>query len=42
MKKLLYIILGVMGALFFIQCSDWTEMEPVSYTHLTRPTNREV
>ena len=28
MKKLLYIIFGVMGALMFIQCSDWTEMEP--------------
>ena len=35
MKKLLYIILGVMGALFFIQCSDWTEMEP----KFTEPVN---
>ena len=27
MKKLLYIIFGVMGALMFIQCSDWSEMD---------------
>ena len=35
MKKLLYIILGVMGALVFRQCSDWTEMEP----KFTEPVN---
>ena len=35
MKKLLYIIFGVMGALMFIQCSDWTEMEP----KFTEPVN---
>lgn len=38
MKKLLYIIFGVMGALMFIQCSDWTEMEP----KFTEPVNINV
>lgn len=35
MKKLLYVILAAMGALMFIQCSDWTEMEP----KFTEPVN---
>ena len=34
MKKLLYIIFGVMGALMFIQCSDWTEMDENFYVTL--------
>lgn len=35
MKKILYIIFAAMGALMFIQCSDWTEMEP----KFTEPVN---
>ena len=35
MKKLLYVILAAMGALMFVQCSDWTEMEP----KFTEPVN---
>ncbi|MEG0889706.1 MAG: glycoside hydrolase family 18 [Bacteroides sp.] len=35
MKKLLYIIFAVIGSLMFIQCSDWTEMEPT----FTEPVN---
>lgn len=35
MKKILYVIFAVMGALMFIQCSDWTEME----TKFTEPVN---
>lgn len=35
MKNLLYTILAALGALMFIQCSDWTEMEP----KFTEPVN---
>lgn len=35
MKNLLYTIFAVMGALMFVQCSDWTEMEP----KFTEPVN---